>query len=237
MHLAEIDYISNNGRSLLHRCNIFTKFILVLSLLVSFLITNSFEKLLGLISVVIILFIIGKVPFKKIAHLSIYPVFFSLIFAFIISRQSWVMGVVIILRALGAALTMLFLITTTPYVDVFAFLSLFMPSLLVDIFIFTYRSFFILIEKVENLLKNIRLKGGYSPINIIKNLKNIAGAMGVLIIHSFEMSERMYKIYTLRGYNGRIPLYVELFPLKALDISIIILSLIILVGTVIPWNL
>ena len=237
MHLAEIDYISNNGESMLHRCRVFSKFILILCLLASLLLTNSLLKLSVLIAIIMMLFLISKVSFKKIVHLALYPVFFSLIFALIMSRQSLVLAGVIILRALGAGLSMLLLITTTPYVDVFSFLSLFMPSLLVDIFIFTYRSFFILIEKIESLMKSIKLKGGHKTLNICKNLNNIAGAIGVLIIHSFEMSERMYKVYTLRGYNGRIPLNVELFPLKAFDFAIISASIIILVGTVIPWSL
>ncbi|MDR5658631.1 energy-coupling factor transporter transmembrane component T [Serpentinicella sp. ANB-PHB4] len=237
MHLADIDHLSVNGNSILHRCKVISKLILVLSFLTSFLITSDLTTLLGLIIIQVLFFVVGKIPIKKVIHLAIYPVFFSLLFALIMGRNEWTIAFVIILRALGAALTMLMLITTTPYVDLFATLSFVMPSILVDIFLVTYRSFFILIDKVERLLKNMKLRGGYSSLNVFKNLKSIAGTIGVLIIHSFDMSERMYKIYALRGYNGKIPIEASVFPLHKVDYMVIMMGILIFVGTVIPWNL
>ncbi|ABR47829.1 cobalt transport protein [Alkaliphilus metalliredigens QYMF] len=237
MHLAEIDEISNNGNSLLHRTGTIAKVILVMCILASFIITNDLMKLGFLIGVLLILFIIGKVPLNKVIHLGLYPAFFSIIFALLRAQQGWLLGIIVIVKAVGTAFTMILLITTTSYVDIFSFFSLFMPSLLVDIFLFTYRSFFILISKIENLFKNMRLRGGYRSFNIFKNLKNIAAILGMLIIHSFEMSERMYKIYSLRGYQGTIPLRVELWPLKGKDFIFITLGLMILTGTVMTWSL
>ena len=58
-----------------------------------------------------------------------------------------------------------------------------------------------------------------------------------MIIHSFEMGERMYQIYSLRGYNGGIPVAVGVWPLKARDFAVAVCSVLILVLVVIPWNL
>ncbi|SDJ99096.1 energy-coupling factor transporter transmembrane component T family protein [Natronincola ferrireducens] len=237
MHLAEIDQISTNGISPLHKAGAVSKIILTLLILSAFIVSNDVVKLSCLIIILFTFFSVGGVPLKQVGHLALYPVFFSIIFALIRAQQGWILGVIIMLKAVGAASTMLLLITTTPYVDIFSFLSLFMPSLLVDIFLFTYRSFFILIDKIESLIKSMRLRGGYKAFNLFSNLKNIAGILGVLIIHSFEMSERMYRIYSLRGYQGRIPLTIDIFPLKIYDYIIIILGIVILVGTVIQWNL
>ncbi|AOY75900.1 energy-coupling factor transporter transmembrane component T family protein [Clostridium formicaceticum] len=237
MHLADIDQISNNGDSLLHRAGTVSKIALTFFLLSSFIISNDFVRLGCLMVILFLLFILGRIPLKQVMHLAIYPAFFSTIFAFISAQQSWKLGVIVIMKAVGSAFTMLLLITTTPYIDIFAFLSLFMSSLLVDIFMFTYRSFFILIHKIQNSMKSIRLRGGYRPFNLWMNLKSAAGILGVLVIHSFEMSERMYKIYALRGYKGGIPLNTEIFPLKAIDVGIIIFGIVILVGTVIPWKI
>ena len=55
----------------------------------------------------------------------LYPVFFSLLFALIMMQQSFEAGIIVIFKAVGAALNMILLITTTSYVDIFKVLSLF----------------------------------------------------------------------------------------------------------------
>ncbi len=132
---------------------------------------------------------------------------------------------------------MIWLILTTPYVEIFSILSIIFPSLVVDILFFTYRSFFILLEKLENIMKNIKLKGGYHFFDIIRNLKNIAGIIGLLIIHSFEMSERMYKIYSLRGYDGKLPQGNIKIINSNLDYLIIAAGIAVFSGVIIPWNI
>ena len=237
MHLAEIDQISISGDSLLHQARAISKLILTTLLLASIILTNDAVRLGMIMGVIFILLLFSKVPLMQLGHLILYPVFFSVLFAILRLQQSWVLGLIVLQKAVGAAMTMVLLISTTPYVDVFAVLSLFMPKLLVDILLFTYRSLFILIEQIENLMKSLKLRGGYRPFSLIANLRNIAGAFGILIIHSFEMSDRMYKIYSLRGYQGGIPMTVDIFPLKTIDYTIIILGTITLIGTVIPWSL
>lgn len=237
MHIAEIDQISNTGDSLFHKAKAISKLLLTLFLLTSFIITNDVVKLGALMIIVGLFFFISKVPLGQVGHLIVYPVIFSILFAILRFQQSWILGIIVLQKAVGAAMTMVLLITTTPYVDIFAVFSLFLPKLLVDILLFTYRSLFILIGQIENLVKSIKLRGGYHPYNIIANLKNIGAAIGVMIIHSFEMSDRMYQIYTLRGYKGGIPMTVALWPMKPIDYMIISLGIITLLGTVIPWSL
>ncbi len=237
MHIAEIDQITINGDSPLHKARAISKLVLTTLLLTSFIVSNELLKLGLLIGLILIFYVISKVRFKQVGHLIIYPIIFSFIFAIIRLQQSWDLGLIILLKSLGSAMSVVLLILTTPYVDIFAVFSLFMPKLLVDILLFTYRSLFILLGQINNLLKSIKLRGGYHPFNILKNLRNIAGAFGVLIIHSFEMSERMYRVYTLRGYDGGIPLTVDLWPLKRIDYIIIIIGIITLLGTVTSWNL
>ncbi len=237
MHIAEIDNLSLNGNSILHKAGTISKVILTLLILISIIVSKDLYRLSGLISIVLALFVVGKIPIVQIGHLALYPALFSVFFAVLSAQQGWVAGLVIILKAVGAALTMLLLITTTPYVDVFSVFSLFMPSLIVDIFLMTYRSFFIIADKLNNLLTSIRLKGGYKPWQIVLNFKTIASMLGTLIIQSFEMSERMYKIYELRGYSGKIPIRTDLKPATKLDFLLCLAGLIILTGTVIPWKI
>jgi cobalt/nickel transport system permease protein len=237
MHLAAVDHMANNGDSFLHQAQPVTKVIMTLLFLIGLVLSDSIIESVILLSVAVIFILLSRVDSREILHLALYPVFFSTVFALLRVQESWTAGALVMLKALGAALNMLLLITTTSYTDIFAVFSFFMPGIITDIFIFTYRSLFLLLDKLENLLKSIRLRGGYHPLRLLFNLKNSAGALGVMVIHSFDMSERMYRIYTLRGYSGRIPLTREWRPLRRADVLLLIFSAIVLTGVMIPWNI
>ncbi len=237
MHLADIDYIAVSGKSSMHKAGVFSKIIFTMLLLTSVIITNDIEKILVIIAITLAFFFLSGVPLKQVIHMAMYPAFFSLLFAFIMAQQSLLFGLLIVLKAISAALLMILLITTTTYIDLFSFLSLFLPGLLVDIFLFTYRSFFILLSKLSNLFRSIRLRGGYKPLSLLQNIRNIAGMLGLLVIHSLEMNERMYKIYSLRGYQGKLPVYGRMSIEGVFDIVLIITGIVILTGVYLPWNL
>ena len=221
MHLAQIDRISNSTYSYFHKALVGTKVVFTVIMVAAFIMSDSVTKGLGLLGMVLLSFWIGRIPIRLVLQLALYPAFFSSIFALMEMGSSVAGGLLIIIKAVGAGMTMILLITTTPYTDLFSFLSLWMPTLLVDVFMFTYRGVFILIEKATNLLKSMRLRGGYHSFNVFKNAKNIVGAIGVIIITSFDISERMYQIYSLRGYRGGIKSEITLWPPGIPDILII----------------
>ena len=237
MHIAAIDYMANNGDSFLHQARPITKVFISILLLVCLIISNQLIKAAIILIIPIIFILFSKVNLRRILHLAAYPVVFSLIFALIRMQQSWVLGVLVLIRALGAALIMLLLLATTPYTELFGVLSYVLPGVIVDVFLFTYRLLFILLDKLENMVKSIRLRGGFHPIRMIFNLKNAAGALGIITIHAFDMSERLYRIYSLRGYNGKIPITKDWWPLRPVDGFLILFSLIVLTGVLIPWNI
>jgi cobalt/nickel transport system permease protein len=238
MHIADIDYISTHGQSVFHRARPVSKVIFTILLLASMIITDRLEMLLGFITLLLVFTIIAKIPIKQMIHLLIYPLFFSGLFSLILARGSLEMGALLILRAVGAAYILIFLIMTTTYVDLFGFFSLFMPSVLIDIFIFTYRSLFILLDSTTQTFRSIRLRGGYHPTKILMNMKNMASMVGIIIIHALEMSERMYHIYALRGYNGAMPISeIRYWPLHWQDFLIIVIGVVSLMGTVSIWSL
>lgn len=237
MHIAAVDHMANNGNSFIHQAQPVTKVWVAFSFLAALIFSNHIYKAILLLLIPIFFIFLSRVDFREIFHLALYPVVFSLIFALIQLQQSWVAAVLVMIKALGAALNMLVLITTTPYTDIFAVFSYVLPGVIVDVFVFTYRSLFILLDNIENMVKSVRLRGGFHPMRLLFNLKNIAGALGVMIIHAFEMSERLYRIYSLRGYNGKMPISRERAPLQRADILLLIFSLIVLTGVLIPWNI
>jgi cobalt/nickel transport system permease protein len=237
MNLANIDNVSVNGDSVIHNSGAAAKIIFAVFMLSGFLFSAEIKKLIFLAAVLLIISLIARIPFAAALGLLVYPLIFSSFFALLIIRQNPQEGVLIIIKASGAAFSMIWLILTTPYIEIFSVISLVFPSTIIDILFFTYRSFFILLEKLENIMRSIRLKGGYHFFDIFKNLKNIAGIIGTLIIHSFEMSERMYKIYSLRGYDGKLPRgEIKLIKRKT-DFIFIFAGLLILTGVLIPWNI
>lgn len=237
MHLAAIDQMANNGESIVHRAKGIYKISFSFVILFLVIFSRDIFRLGGVIAALIGMIMLSKIPIKEVFHLALYPIFFSLIFALFRVQESLTAGIIVVLKALGAALSMLFLITTTSYIEIFGLFSLFLPAILVDIFVFTYRSFFILLDRIENLMRFIRLRGGYQFFRILLNIKNISAAIGVMLIHSFDMSERMYYIYALRGYNGRIVFNNKFFPMTRYDAFLILLGILFIIWVVIPWNL
>lgn len=232
-HLAEIDSISNSGESVCHNLKAVSKMIFALFVLIAIIISNSIIHIGGIMLIIIGILIFSKIPLKTVAVLILYPVFFSLLFALIMMQQSLEAGIIVVFKAVGAALNMILLITTTSYIDIFRVMSLFLPKLLVDIFLFTYRSLFIFIDQIGNLIKNMKLRGGYRAFNIFSNLKNVAGALGIMVINSIDMSNRMYHIFSLRGYSGGIITGYEDKRFRFLDFLYIAVSIIILMGVII----
>lgn len=237
MHLAEIDRMASSGTSLFHRAGVPSKLLMVICLLVAVMGSGNVPVLGALIAVLVALHLVARVQFREIAHLLFYPLFFSLLFALLKFQESWAAGLLVIFKATGAALATLFLMATTPWVEVFAFLSTYLPGLLVDIFLFTYRSFFILLDQLGNLLRSMKMRGGYHSLNAVMNLKNMASAVGLILLHSLEMSQRMYRIYLLRGYDGGIPVARRWWKMGYPDGVVIVLSVFIVMGMVMAWKL
>lgn len=232
MHIADVDQLALSDKSFIHRLAPLSKISFSFLLLIALMFNQNISRLMVLVLLLIVILLSSGLKLKSIFHFMLYPLFFSGLFALFSLSQGWEMALVIVLKAMGAALSMLLLITTTPYVHLFGFFSKFMPALLIDLFLMTYRSFFILTDQLSHLLVTVKLRGGYKPLTLIKNIKTVVALLGTMIIHSFEMSDRMYKIYLLRGYNGKIPLVVDMKPRSSRDFLWILFGAIILVGAI-----
>lgn len=232
MHLADIDYQALSKRSWLHDRRTDVKGISTLLVLIAVLAAQNLTILVVILCFLFIALVSSKLSKKAILQFSFYPLFFSSIFISVLWSTNPTLGLLSLLKALSSAWLMITLVATTAYVDLFATLSKVLPALLVDLFLFTYRSFFILLEKVSDLMKVIRLRGGYHPYHPIRNIKNFSSALALLFIRAFEMNDRMYQIYSLRGYNGKLPLREEAKPWTLSDFSLIFLSLILVIGAI-----
>ncbi|MCK4257556.1 MAG: hypothetical protein KAX49_01165 [Halanaerobiales bacterium] len=231
MNLSYIDLIANKGDSMLHQSSAASKFLLTLSLIVSIILADQPIQLIMLVMVLLIGYRLANISLIKFGHYAIYPASFSLPFV-IFKLSSVTTCSVVILKAVTAALSLLLLIFTTPYPQIFGLLYRFLPGVLVEGMFFTYRIFFILISQIQNLLTIQKLRGGRSPIRVLGNLKNLAGVLGVLFIHAFDLSERMYQIMIIRGYTGHLGSSQEVY-FHWRDLLLIITGIIVIVLVVI----
>jgi energy-coupling factor transporter transmembrane protein EcfT len=199
-----IDYFANSGEGLLHRASPLYKIISTVFVLASIVITNDFIVLLSIYLMLASLVILTRLPFLKIISIAAYPAIFAVLFAISSWSEDWIIPATIILKALCAALAMVILIVTTPYPSVFSSISPFLPRVILEGLYLTYRSLFILLELMGNLLRALRIRGGLSPRRYIKNISNFASGIGLLLIRGFDLSERFYGVMQVRGYSGKI---------------------------------
>ncbi len=113
-------------------------------------------------------------------------------------------GLLMVGKAVDAALTMLAVVTTTPYPVLFAALRRVGPGLLVDTLFVAYRSFFILIRVTQDVLLALRLRGGLGARHWGRRLTNISQGIGLVIIRGIDLSEDFSRVLRLRGYRGRL---------------------------------
>ena len=133
MHLSAVDQMANNGSSVFHRAGVPSKLLLVLVLLVSIIGTGHIIYLGVLIGFITVLLIVSRAQLKEIVHLLLYPAVFSSLFALFKLQESLTAGIIVILRGTGAALATCFCLPQH-LIEIFAFLSAYLPGLLVDIF-------------------------------------------------------------------------------------------------------
>ncbi len=204
MDIGLIDYLANRGDSFFHRAAPIHKIIFVVFVLTSIVITDNLTLLISTYLILTALVILTRLPFVRIISIAAYPAIFALLFALAAWNGNWTRSGIIVFKALSAALTMTLLIVTTPYPSVFAAISPFLPRMLVEGLFLTYRSLFILLELMGNLIRALRLRGGLSPRLYTKNIANFASGIGLLLVRGLDLSERLYGVMKIRGYGGKM---------------------------------
>jgi energy-coupling factor transporter transmembrane protein EcfT len=204
MHLADIDYLAFQGGSFWHKASALSKLLFTLVIIGVVVISKELYLLAFTWALLLLLLFLAGVPLRRFIHLLLYPALFASIFALSSTGNWWVRAALVLVKSLTAATAVLLLITTTGVPAIFGCLRLFLPALIADALFMTYRSFFMLLGQLNNFATALRLKGGYNPLKIMFNLHNAAAALGVLLIHSLEASERMHRVLALRGYRQGI---------------------------------
>lgn len=233
MKLSFVDRNAALGSSFLHTVAPESKMMTAFFLFVTVLASGRLEFLALLILSLSALLLFTGTKIMEQAVFLIYPLFFGGLFGGVLLGYRGAVLALVLLRACSAVFVLLLLITTTPYIQLFAVLNRFLPTVLVDIMFLTYRSFFILTGQIQETVTAVRLKGGYDLSSIGRSLKNAARVLGFTLLTSLEMNERSFRILLLRGYAGGIMPANRSFTWCRQDILPVVLSSILMVLAVI----
>jgi len=204
MDIARIDYWATSGESPIHRSLPHAKLLASAFVIATVVVTSDPAVLVGLIAMVLITARAAKLPSHKILLIALLPSFFALFFALSYVSTGWRMPLAVMAKAVAAASAMVLFISTTPYAEALSLLSRFLPRVLLDGMLMTYRSFFMLFDLFDSFVTALKLRAGFSPARLVTNGRNISAGIGMMFIKAYDKSQRLYDVMTIRGYSGRL---------------------------------
>lgn len=240
MHLPEIDKFAHL-KSPLHSWDPRVKIISISILIFSVVLVGHPQKaFLGLCLAIILIFL-SRIPFSFVLlHLRwvlLFTLSLSAIlcltvpgnsllqFSFLsISWEGAGLGLLISLRAISAALLVFPMMGTTKFnLSLKALQKIKVPERLIQLIMFTYRYIFLFMDEERRITMAANSRGWVKRTNL-STLKTIGSIAGMLLVRSFERTERIRDAMFSRGYNGRLNILDEftLTPKDLLKASVII---------------
>lgn len=201
--LAQIDHRASSGATPWHRASALGKLLLAALVLGLAVFAPSLRLLLAVHALVWLLVLSSRLPVSLLVAAAGYPLVFSALFVLSEWDGTWTTPLRLLLRPLTASLAAVWLVSTTPYPDLFAPLSRVLPRNVGDGLFLTYRALFTLLARTERLWQALRLRGGFAgPVR--RRFTRAGESLGTLVVHGFERSNRLYATMLLRGHSGRI---------------------------------
>lgn len=199
--VARLDHWAASGNGSLHRASTPAKMIFLLLVVAAAVTAKTAYPLIAAYALILAVAAASGLPWARIAILSLYAMVFALLYG-ISLKGGWLLLWLFVFKAITPSLAMLTLIVTTPYPKIFSLLSAALPEMLAAGLFMTYRTFFILLDMMDNFGVAIRLRGGFSPGSLSKNSSNISKGIAMLLVKAVERSSRLYAVMAVRGYSG-----------------------------------
>ena len=200
---AQIDYLASAGRSPWHRASAVAKLGLTAVFVALAVITPSWGVLAVLLATALLMCATAQVPLRLVLAAASTPILFSLIFVTAHVRADWGEPLILFVRPMVASLTAVWLVSTTPYPDLFAPLTRLLPRGVGDSLFLTYRAVFALFSRTERMWTALRLRGAMArPVR--ERFAVMGEAVGTVVLSGFDRSQRLYQAMQLRGHSGRI---------------------------------
>ncbi len=199
--VARIDHWASHGTGLLHRASVAAKLFFLACAVAAAVAARDPLPLAAAYVLLIGTAMVTGLPWLAIGLLSLYAAVFAVLYAVSLRGDLWLYALVL-LKAVTPAYAVGMLIVSTPYPRIFSFLAAFLPGTLAAGLFMTYRTFFILLDMMQDFGTAVRLRGGLTPGNIVRNGANLTRGLGALLVRAVERSQRLYAVMTVRGYGG-----------------------------------
>lgn len=215
---------------------------LVVGLFFSFLIalSNRLETLIYFSAAAVILVIIARINLKYILkRLLLLNIFIFLIWIFIpftfpgkevftlwqfsASREGILYALKITLRSNSIILLIISLLSTSSVLDLIHAMSrLKLPAKLIYLLFFVYRYLHVIKKEFDLIHKAMLLRGFKAKTNL-HTYKSYAYLIAILLIKSYERSQKVYQAMICRGFKGSF-MIIDHFKLKQNDYLFLIIS-------------
>ncbi len=199
-----VDFWAIKLTSPVHRLAAGPKFVAAGLILFGIIVSRDLIFLLGTFLLLNAAILLAGLPWTRVLIIGFYPAVLLVPLLVAQGLANPPGSLLMVGKAVNAALTMLALITTTPYPVLFAAMRRVAPALLVDLLFLAYRSFFILVAIARDVFTALRLRGGLSARHWGRRLANVGQGIGLVIARGFDLSEDFGRILRLRGYRGRL---------------------------------
>ncbi|HHY47654.1 MAG TPA: hypothetical protein GX506_10210 [Firmicutes bacterium] len=199
-----LDYLACRGETVLHRAAPWSKMLGAALTLCAIVLSRNLGLVGALVVFQVFLLLWQRLLIGPVLSFTVYPLIFGALFAL---SQVWTapeLALLVLLKSEAAGLVLITLMVTTPYIDIFSTLQRILPRVLVDMLFMTYRGIFILLERLEGMLLAVKLRKSGGIRGTIAGFRRTAESLGALVIDSFDLVERIYRIMEIRGYDGGI---------------------------------
>lgn len=203
MDIARIDLAATQGRSVLHEMGSLPKLVAFAIVLASVIVSVNLLVVVGIALTLLGVAVAMRLPMRLSMSLATYPAVFAALFA-LAAAPDVLTGLLIVAKAVTAAAAAVVLLLTTPYPQVFAPIQRFLPAVLADALLMTYRSLFLLVDKYSHTLTAARLRAGIVGARPIRSARVMVQSLGSVLLYSIDLSQRTYDVMHLRGYDGRL---------------------------------
>jgi len=220
MHLHELDQFAD-GSSWLHTWDPRVKLISLSALVIVLVLLPSLAAALAGFACALFLLRLSGIPLGFVAvHLRRAFLFLGLMAAVLcitvpgtpllqwwvwtISREGLRLGALILVRGMNAVVVVLVMIGTQRFETALHSLqSLHVPSPIVQLLMFSYRYLFLFLGETDRLFTAARSRGWHFRARI-SSLATFGNLLGMLLVRSFERTERIRVAMLSRGYQGRV---------------------------------
>jgi len=207
--------------SILHRFDPRAKLISILILIISIALIDDIIILsMGLV-VVICLVYVSNIPLffilKRLRWLAIFVLLILLILPLTVPGEKMISfgpltvtkdGIlrasIIALKAFSIVLLIFPMLATMKFVTFIKALDkLGVPSKLVQIIALTYRYIFVLMNEIKRTFRSVEARG-FKKKTGLYGIRTTAKITGMLLVRSYERSEKVYSAMLSRGYHGKM---------------------------------